>query len=81
MSGYQPGQRIPLPDDRDAAAPRPGRGGQLACPLCGGTDFQEEESRQDSRWGFTSHVFRLLICRQCKYVLHFYETHSFFDVN
>jgi uncharacterized protein len=54
-------------------------GPALACPLCGGRSFQQEESRQDSRWGFTSHRMTLLICDQCRYVLHFYDKHSIFD--
>jgi predicted nucleic-acid-binding Zn-ribbon protein len=54
---------------------------QLACPLCRNTSFQEEESRQDSRWGFTSHRMTLLICTSCRYVLHFYDAHSFWDVD
>ncbi|MGL5850717.1 MAG: hypothetical protein ACRCZD_08045 [Phycicoccus sp.] len=53
----------------------------LACPLCAGTDFQREESRQESRWGFTSHRMTLLVCRRCRYVLHFYDKHSIFDVD
>lgn len=51
----------------------------LACPLCRGTSFRQEESRSDSRWGFTSHRMTLLICTQCQFVLHFYNDHSFFD--
>jgi uncharacterized protein YbaR (Trm112 family) len=51
----------------------------LACPLCRGTTFQQEESRQDSRWGFTSHRMTLLVCDRCRYVLHFYDSHSIFD--
>ncbi len=51
----------------------------LACPLCEGRDFSREESRQDSRWGFTSHRMTLLICHRCRYVLHFYDEHSIFD--
>jgi uncharacterized protein YbaR (Trm112 family) len=51
----------------------------LACPLCRGTSFQQEESRQDSRWGFTSHRMTLLVCDRCRYVLHFYDSHSIFD--
>ena len=51
----------------------------LACPLCRGTSFQQEESRQDSRWGFTSHRMTLLVCDRCRYVLHFYDTHSIWD--
>ena len=50
----------------------------LACPLCGGRSFQQEESRQDSRWGFSSHRMTLLVCDQCRYVLHFYDKHSMF---
>ena len=43
-----------------AAAP------ELRCPLCAGTEFQREESRQESRWGFTSHRMTLLDCRRCR---------------
>jgi predicted nucleic-acid-binding Zn-ribbon protein len=52
---------------------------QLTCPLCHGTEFQQEESRQDSRWGFTSHRMTLMICVRCRYVLQFYDKHSIFD--
>lgn len=27
----------------------------LRCPLCGGTDFEQQQGRMDSRWGLTSH--------------------------
>lgn len=54
---------------------------QLRCPLCGGAQFQREEARQDSRWGMTSHRMTLMICVQCRYVLHFYDRHSIFDVD
>ena len=54
---------------------------QLHCPLCGCTEFQREESRQESRWGFTSHRMTLLICQRCRYVLHFYDTHSIFNLD
>lgn len=53
----------------------------LRCPLCAGEQFQREESRQESRWGFTSHRMTLLICRRCRYVLHFYDEHSIFDLD
>jgi len=58
----------------------PGRP-DLRCPLCGGASFQREESRSDSRWGFTSHRMTLLVCDQCRYVLHFYDAHSIFDID
>lgn len=54
---------------------------QLRCPLCGGMQFDQQESRQESRWGFTSHRMTLMICTRCTYVLHFYDKHSFFDVD
>lgn len=54
---------------------------QLRCPLCDGVQFQREEARQDSRWGWTSHRMTLMICQRCRYVLHFYDQHSFFDVD
>lgn len=51
----------------------------LRCPLCGADQFRREESRQESRWGFTSHRMTLMICERCRYVLHFYDTHSIFN--
>lgn len=38
-----------------------------------------QEGRLDSRWGFTSHRVTLLICVDCRFVLHFYEGHSVWD--
>ncbi len=61
------------PEDLAAAEPA------LACPICGCTEFERQESRQDSMWGFTSHMMRLLICTRCRLVLHFYEGNSIFD--
>ncbi|WP_328996352.1 hypothetical protein OG394_17045 [Kribbella sp. NBC_01245] len=58
-------------------APQP----QLFCPLCRGNQFQQEEARSDSRWGFTSHRMTLMICVSCRHVLHFYDDHSIFDFN
>ncbi len=52
---------------------------QLTCPLCHGTEFQQEEARQDSRWGFTSHRMTLMVCVRCRHVLHFYDKRSIFD--
>jgi uncharacterized protein len=49
------------------------------CPLCGGKQFDKQEGRLDSKWGFTSHKMVLLICKQCQFVLHFYDGHSIFD--
>ena len=53
----------------------------LRCPLCAGQQFSREQSRQQSRWGFTSHRMTLLICQRCRYVLHFYDRHSIFDLD
>jgi predicted nucleic-acid-binding Zn-ribbon protein len=49
------------------------------CPLCGGQQFQQEEGRMDSRWGFTTHRITLLICQRCRYILQFYDKHSIWD--
>lgn len=51
----------------------------LRCPLCKGNEFQQELGRLDSRWGFTSHRMTLLICKNCRYILHFYDKNSIFD--
>lgn len=49
------------------------------CPLCGGRRFGMEEGRLDSKWGITSHQVTLLICENCKFILHFYEGNSVWD--
>lgn len=49
------------------------------CPLCGGEQFTKEEGRLDSKWGITSHRVTLLICVNCKFILHFYEGNSIWD--
>ena len=49
------------------------------CPLCGYQEFQREEGRLDSKWGMTSHKLILLVCLRCRYVLHFYDSHSIWD--
>ncbi len=62
-----------MSDHSPTGAPR------LACPLCEGSSFSRQESRQDSMWGFSSHRMTLLICERCRYVLHFYDGNSIFD--
>ena len=52
---------------------------RLACPLCRCQEFEQQEARSDSRWGFTSHRMTLMICLRCSYVLHFYGGNSIFD--
>ena len=49
------------------------------CPLCGEGRFNVEEGRLDSKWGLTSHRVTLLICVNCKFILHFYEGNSIWD--
>ena len=75
-----PADPAPRPAEHYSPIPPPTGPPLLQCPLCGYGDFQREESRQDSRWGFTSHRMTLLICRRCRYVLHFYDQHSIFDL-
>jgi uncharacterized protein YbaR (Trm112 family) len=43
----------------------------LACPVCGGRDFDEQLGREDSQWGMTTMRMRMLICKRCSYVLQF----------
>jgi hypothetical protein len=52
---------------------------RLKCPVCEGWDFEVQESRQNGRWGVTSHRMTLQICRNCRYVMHFYDAHSVFN--
>ncbi len=51
----------------------------LVCPVCGGESFEQQESRQDSRWGFTSHRMTLMVCAGCRFVMHFHDAHTLFD--
>ncbi len=51
----------------------------LVCLVCDGREFEQQESRQDSRWGFTSHRMTLMVCMRCRYVMHFHDAHSAFD--
>ncbi len=51
----------------------------LACLVCGGKEFERQESRQDSKWGFTSHQMTLMVCARCRFVMQFHDAHSLFD--
>jgi len=48
-------------------------GGKLRCPICGNTVFDLEEGKIDSKWRFTTHKVKILVCRRCGYVILFYE--------
>jgi hypothetical protein len=72
---YEPYPEPQDPQPYGGPAPAP----PLRCPLCSNDSFQTEESRQDSRWGWTTHRMTLLICRRCRYVLHFYDRNSIWD--
>jgi hypothetical protein len=52
---------------------------RLTCPLCEGTEFDQEQGRMDSRWGLTSHKLVLKICRRCGLVLQFSAGRGIFD--
>ena len=52
---------------------------RLECPLCHGTEFDQEQGRMDSRWGITSHKLVLMICRRCGLVLQFSAGRGIFD--
>ena len=49
------------------------------CPLCGCQEFQQEAGRLDSKWGMTTHKLILIICKQCRFVMHFYDKRSIWD--
>ncbi|GAA3164294.1 hypothetical protein GCM10010466_64030 [Planomonospora alba] len=49
----------------------------LSCPVCGGTEFGQEETTYDGRFEgrrlfLTSQVITLMICVGCRHILHFY---------
>ena len=52
---------------REAFEPPP----SLSCPVCGHNDFQEEEVIELSRWQMRQFRFDVLVCRQCRFALHF----------
>ena len=52
---------------------------RLICPLCEGTEFDQEQGRMDSRWGLTSHKLVLKICKRCGLVLQFTAGRGIFD--
>jgi hypothetical protein len=39
----------------------------------------KRKGRLDSKWGMTSHKLILLICQQCRFVMHFYDKRSIWD--
>jgi hypothetical protein len=51
----------------------------MKCPLCGGTAFERQRGRMDSRWGLTSHKLVLMICQRCRLVLQFSAGRGIFD--
>ena len=51
----------------------------LKCPLCGGTEFDRERGRLDSRRGMTTHKLALKICRRCGLVLQFWAGRGIWD--
>jgi len=51
----------------------------LKCPLCAGTEFDQQQGRMDSRWGITSHKLVLQICRRCGLVLQFSAGRGIWD--
>lgn len=75
----EPQDTFPQYPPSDQRSARPGPPPELRCPLCDNASFQREESREDSRWGFTTHRMTLMVCRRCRYVLHFYDHNSIWD--
>lgn len=53
----------------------------LACLVCGGRGFDEQTSREDSHWGYSSFRMRLLICQRCGFVMQFSLGRSLFVPN
>jgi uncharacterized protein len=51
---------------------------ELACQVCGGRSFDEHISREDSQWGMTTFRMRLMICKQCGFVMQFALGRSLF---
>ena len=50
----------------------------LSCTVCGGKQFDEQTSREDSQMGMTTFRMRLLICVRCGFVMQFSLGRSLF---
>ncbi|NUW36889.1 hypothetical protein HTZ77_36605 [Nonomuraea sp. SMC257] len=51
---------------------------QLACPLCRHTEFLQQQGRISSKHNFVQNPVTLMICKQCNYVLPFWEGKSIY---
>ena len=51
----------------------------LRCLICGFTEFDRQQGRMDSRWGFTSHKLVLMVCRRCGFVHQFSAGRGIWD--
>jgi len=51
----------------------------LVCPLCQGTDFEKQEGKMDSKWGFTAHKIVMMVCRNCQFIMSFSKGRTIFD--
>ncbi|NIR86148.1 hypothetical protein GWO13_00710 [Candidatus Bathyarchaeota archaeon] len=52
---------------------------ELVCPLCQSTEFEKQEGKMDSKWGFTAHKITLMICKNCRFILSFSKGRTIFD--
>jgi uncharacterized protein len=50
----------------------------LTCTVCGGRQFDQQTSREDSQFGMTTFRMRLMICRRCGFVMQFALGRSLF---
>ncbi len=53
---------------------------KLTCPLCRGTEFDEEKGRLESQWGMTEHKADMFICKKCKYIMLFGQGRTWWAV-
>jgi uncharacterized protein len=43
----------------------------LHCPVCGHTEFEREAVSAMSRWQLRTFYFTVMVCRQCRFSMHF----------
>lgn len=53
---------------------------QFLCPLCGNNAFQVKEALHKILWKPLAQRMTLLVCKRCRYVLHFYDREGIFDL-
>jgi len=53
---------------------------ELKCPFCNGSEFERETGFVKKSFAFGGHNIVMAICRQCHFIMQFYEGKTIFGV-